>query len=577
MAKASGKFRFRKHDNIGANDAEDDSRFLSACFADTGDVDTLLDCSHPARIVLGRTGAGKTALALELQRRSENVISVNPEHLSLNYIANSTIIQYLSSLNINLDPFFKLLWRHVFAVTIIQDRFDVVDEDRQKGLFTQLLEHFESKESRTRKQRQSERRKKALDYLQRWGDKFFQDVEHRTKEVTTRFEREVSKALQNSFGIDIMAGLSEASAGVRAGAKRASSSKEAVGVEETQEVINRAETVIHEIQVQELGGIIELVDEILDDPQKPCYVVIDRLDEQWAEESIRYRLLKGLIDAVREFGRLRHGKIIVCLRIDLLEQLFRETRSEAGFQEDKYRSLYLPIRWTHAQLIDLLDRRIGELVRDQYTEYVPKLIDIVPERLNIGRRGREKTSDFILDRTWSRPRDIIEFLNACIRRAEGKASLTKDIIFDAEGEYSRGRLRAIAQEWHRDYSHLPECAKTFLTNRSNAFRLGEIEEEVMAEWALAVVCDEKTQGGRVWELANDFTRATDQQEAAKKLRRGIGSVLYRTGIIGLRIQSGSSVRWADNESYSVSPAELDDNTHVHVHPGLWRVLGIDPF
>lgn len=60
--KDSDKFKFRRHGTIGAAAAEEDERFLTACFINTGDLDTLLDCENPRRIILGRTGTGKTAL-----------------------------------------------------------------------------------------------------------------------------------------------------------------------------------------------------------------------------------------------------------------------------------------------------------------------------------------------------------------------------------------------------------------------------------------------------------------------------------------------------------------------------------
>ena len=59
---AQQKFTFRKHATIGAAAAEEDAKFLSECFVDTGDLEVLLDCSDRRRIILGRTGAGKSAL-----------------------------------------------------------------------------------------------------------------------------------------------------------------------------------------------------------------------------------------------------------------------------------------------------------------------------------------------------------------------------------------------------------------------------------------------------------------------------------------------------------------------------------
>jgi hypothetical protein len=321
-----------------------------------------------------------------------------------------------------------------------------------------------------------------------------------------------------------------------------------------------------------LGGIIELLSEILDDPQKPFFIVIDRLDEQWADEAVRYNLLKGLIDAVKEFGKVHYAKIIICLRIDLIEQLFRHVRSEAGFQEDKYRSLYLPLRWNREHLIALLDRRIAALIRDRYTGYTPTHKDILPPSVRVGqRKDKQNTIDFILARTWNRPRDIIEFLNLSIGRCEGKPRLTQEVILDVEADYSRNRLRAIYQEWYKDYFELPEAVKAFVEKRPSRYLLNEITQTTINDWSLAVACTQPQTKGRLWDLAAKFI-GCELPEA--DFRRNLASILYRTGIVGLKMTSTSPVRWADNESYTIALAELDDQVQVYVHPGLWRVLGI---
>ena len=93
------KFRFRSHDHIGAADAESDHAFLRECFVDTGDINLLLDCSDHRRIVLGRTGSGKTALLAHLaERGGARVINLKPESLALAYISNSTILQFVNEL-----------------------------------------------------------------------------------------------------------------------------------------------------------------------------------------------------------------------------------------------------------------------------------------------------------------------------------------------------------------------------------------------------------------------------------------------------------------------------------------------
>jgi hypothetical protein len=76
--------------------------------------------------------------------------------------------------------------------------------------------------------------------------------------------------------------------------------------------------------------------------QKKYYIVIDRLDEEWVENKLRFRLICELIETSIEFTRIANVKVIVALRNDLLDQVYRFTR-DPGFQEEKYRSSSLDL------------------------------------------------------------------------------------------------------------------------------------------------------------------------------------------------------------------------------------------
>ena len=124
-------FRFRTTDTIGAAAAEDDNEFLESCFLDTGALRILEDMNDRRLIVLGRTGAGKSALLATLERaHPDAVIRISPEHLALTYVANSTILNFFNTIGVNLDPFFKLLWRHVLTVEILTHHFKQAAEAR---------------------------------------------------------------------------------------------------------------------------------------------------------------------------------------------------------------------------------------------------------------------------------------------------------------------------------------------------------------------------------------------------------------------------------------------------------------
>ena len=66
----------------------------------------------------------------------------------------------------------------------------------------------------------------------------------------------------------------------------------------------------------------------------------------------------------------------------------------------------------------------------------------------------EDSIDYVVRRTLMRPRDIIVFFNRCIERAEGSPAISATQIKEAEGTYSRDRLRSLADEWYADFPNL---------------------------------------------------------------------------------------------------------------------------
>src|SRR3989339_2279946 len=175
------KYIFRKIDTLGASSAEDDSLYLSECFVDIGFLNILRDCSDPRSIIVGRTGVGKTALIKQLNNGEEHVAEISPDDLALTYISNSTILKFLINIGVNLDIFFKLLWKHVLAVEIIKLRFKICDENG-KNIFFQFIED----------KFKEDKEKQAIDYLKKWGDKFWEETESRVREVTTKLEQEIT-------------------------------------------------------------------------------------------------------------------------------------------------------------------------------------------------------------------------------------------------------------------------------------------------------------------------------------------------------------------------------------------------
>jgi hypothetical protein len=75
-----------------------------------------------------------------------------------------------------------------------------------------------------------------------------------------------------------------------------------------------------------------------------------------------------------------------------------------------------------------------------------------------------------------RPRDIVVFFNACIRQARDNPVVTAHMLKEAEGEYSRQRLRSLADEWIADYPDLLVLVDV-LNSRPSRFRVQDISDE----------------------------------------------------------------------------------------------------
>lgn len=537
MARPS-KFRFRRLDNIGSADAEEDRMFLESCFVDTGGLEVLRDCSDPRRIILGRTGTGKTALLMKLCEIEEKVIEVKPESLALAYISNSTILNFLSELGVKLDIFFKLLWRHVFTVEILKNHFNIKDKKDKAHFILRIRNLFKD-----------DKHAKAIEYLENWGKSFWEETEYRIKEVTTKLEDDLKLSVSQkipsiSFGSETLQKLSE---------------------EQKLEIIQRAQHVVNNVQIRQLSDIIELVNDVLNDRKKKYFIIIDRLDEEWVEDKLRYKLIRALIETVKDFRRVSQAKIVVAIRLDLLERVFKLTRT-AGFQEEKYESLFLPLEWSKHRLINILDKRIDFLIKQRYTTQEVTHHDVLPKATK-----RISPIDFMIERTLKRPRDIILFFNFCIQQAAGKPSITVQMLKKAEGEYSRARLRSLADEWYADYPNLIDFAM-ILQSRPKHFSIEDITENECSDFCL----DYLIQGIKSNDiLSSSANQVVDCVMSAKDFRKLLFQVFYRVGLVELKIDPYESF-WGVSSGgrKSISAAEITDNTRVAIHPAFWRVLGI---
>ncbi|WP_155634500.1 P-loop ATPase, Sll1717 family [Burkholderia stagnalis] len=536
---AGAEFRFRRNDNIGTADAELDDRFLSDCFVETGDLDALRDCSDPKRVIVGRTGSGKSALVRMLRETEEHVVEIPPQNLSLSYIANSDVINFFEAAGVNLDVFYQLLWRHVLTVELLKHKFKINNEAQKQSFLSSLF-------SGIRKDRSKEQ---AISYLREWGERFWDETEYRVKELTTKVETDLTASIGSDF----------------AGMKLDGAAGRKLTEEQKHDVIQRGNKVVNQIQIKALADVIRVLSEdIFNDPKERYFMTIDDLDTAWVAEALRYKLIRALIEAVRSFRKISYVKVVISIRLDLLDRVIDATR-DGGFQEEKYQSLYLKLRWTKGQIEDLINRRLEKLIQDRYTTRRILVSDLLPIKI-----GASKFMDYLSDRTFFRPRDAILFVNSCLDQADGRNKITAQMVSTAEGEYSRKRLISLQEEWGVTYPNLTRYTRILL-QRPMSFRL-------------SVISREDVEAMYYGDFSNDLdgvdviiNRATEVllngNGVLLDILRPLMFVFYAVGLVGIKPDATSPTFWSFHNNDGPTQGSLNGQSTIYIHPMFWRTLG----
>ncbi len=533
----------RRTDRIGSLDAESDDQFLSTCFLNTGDIDILRNTNDARCIVLGRTGSGKTALLKNMSETEENVINLPPELLALTHVSNSDIIKFFENIGVHLDPFYILLWEHVITVELLKKKYRITNSREKKDIFDRLYETFINRDPS---------KKAALEYIEQWGDKFWERTEERVRELVEKVEVNLKGALGAHSGIisgslDATTKLSE---------------------EERKEIRTRAQEVVNSVQLRELANLISLLaEDIFHNPQQKYFILIDGLDEDWAEDAVRYRLIKALLDTIKRFRKVQPLKIIIALRVDLLYVILKKVKS-VGSQEEKYESLFLKLVWTRKQLHDMLNLRVNALFRMKYTSSSVGIDDLLP-KIKVEKRD---PLSYILDRTFYRPRDAILFVNECLSEADNKPHFTFGIIKSAERAYSAKRLRFLYDEWRSVFPNLSDYIK-LIQRRTKSLQFQDFSEDQIQTFVLEFLTKADRSDDPLCEVANDyFSEDSSSESVLLKLLY----FLYVVGVIGVKSDARTPAHWAFKDHAPLMSTEVTNMCRFQIHPCFWRSLGISP-
>lgn len=539
---ANNPIVIRKGFKLGELDAEADKDLMLACFVDKGELHKLLDVLDPASVILGRTGSGKSALLHKIVSDAEHACMLNPHDISVQFLESSNIIQFFNELGIKLDIFYRMLWRHILAVEFIKLRYDLRSEKQNHSLLQRIYEFIAPDSSK----------KKAFEYFSEWGDRFWIDTNEQLQEITHKFTKQV-EANFTAKGAPIDISLN----GVKS-------------LDETRrtEVKSLAMEVVSGIQIKKLNDVLDfLADFAFDDPQKRYYILIDQLDEDWAESETRYRFIRALIEETKAIRRIPQVKVVSALRRDLLDIVFDRTRG-AGFQEEKYESYLLPLQWSRSDLLDLVELRIQEIFRRQYTSQNVRFLDVFPSPK---KTGGARVIDYVIDRTLCRPRDVLQFLNYCLMGAADRERVSWRVIYSAESTYSAKRLGSLIEEWSEVFPALNDTLE-ILRGIDSPFTRSALSGERLESVIFALIENKNDDPCSV--VAKQYYAPGKGGSTESDVVSAILMCLYHVGAIGIKISSRDTYMWSYVDQPRVSKSEVKRANQIRVHRMIHQVLEV---
>ena len=409
-------FIFRNSE-IGGLDAEFDT-FLDECFIETPIYSSLVsfdssDLDFNKRIIIGRTGSGKTALLKQLSSddRIKKHSKIEAESMIFEHIKNNTFINSLIQSNIDLRIFYKSLWLHSLLIETVKILYP-----KEHTFIDSVKAILGTKSASTAKL--------ANEYIEKYADSFFNDKI--ISEITERMQSDLKGTIGNQL------------ASLSGGAATEITSKIQT---ETAKYVNT------ELLKKQKELISILAKEHHKESQHRLLISIDDLDKSWLSSSnIRYDFINALLDAFKELLNIKTVKILISIRTDI----FKGVYSQNLRQGEKDKSLMFSVIWNEKDIREMLDKRIHYLIKDQYQgRKVATFKDIFNFKIE-----NEDADQYVIKRTMLRPRDAIDFVNICFKEADGSPVLEEDHVLTAEEKFYKSRKDALIKEWVSIYPNI---------------------------------------------------------------------------------------------------------------------------
>jgi hypothetical protein len=517
------KYKFRKNAEIGKLEAETDS-YLDFCFYKSDVYKGLLDFDSSEgnpdftrRIIVGRTGSGKTALLKQIINDSAIKVHevIEAENTVFEHIKNNVFIMELISKGIDLRVFYKSLWLHVLLINVINQ----VHRSSYESFFDKVASFIPMG-------KKSYNAKLANEYVEKFKDNFFND--NVIEEITNRIQDELSSKL----------GMS------KSGIKSQNSE------ENTRKIQRETSSYVSKELIRKQKELIKLLKiEFSNEKQVKIVISIDDLDKSWLSSSeIRYDFINALLEAFRELLDIKSVKILISIRTDIIMGIYENNLR----QEEKDESLIYAISWNRKEIKEILNKRINYLVKNQYSSSANVTMEDV---FSFDVQGHPAT-DYIIDRTMLRPRDAISFVNQCLSQCDGDVFIDENIVLTAEEKFYALRKKALAKEWLSIYPHVQDYLDALSFLKHDRFSLESL-------------CDSEKDGCLNYLLSKSYNYNDPVHNNRILEFNELMKVWFTIGVIGISKTEDIQI-YSSFEKPTLDITDL--NRKFLIHPLFYRAI-----
>lgn len=279
------------------------------------------------------------------------------------------------------------------------------------------------------------------------------------------------------------------------------------------------------------------------------FVCFDRVDEAWDEVSYEAsrKVIAGLVAASDSINAQYKGKLrpIVFLREDIFDSL---SLNDANKLREDCGAL---LHWTRDSIASLILKRVNYFA-EKHGQAAVTSLDVLFDKTEM--RQGARPSRYILLRTMMRPRDLISFLNRTVDAMKDKANdifvdevqsfdrLECESVYNAEPGYSEWLKLEVLEEWKVQRPSIVSLLNALQNHGSTNFSL----ENLVTELGKLSVHEAPA-------------------ETLENLR-----FLFENSVIGFRL--GSSNEWRFRCFY---PSQgFVESEEYRVHHGLVRALNL---